>query len=60
MNIVVCDNGVGFNTKEIKQGSFGLIGLQERIELIKGSMEVQSVIGQGTLVMFQIPYPVEK
>ena len=58
INIVVRDNGVGFNTKEIKQGSFGLIGLQERIELIKGSMDVQSVIGQGTLVMFQIPYPV--
>lgn len=58
INIVVRDNGVGFNTKEMKQGSFGLIGLQERIELIKGSMDVQSVIGQGTLVMFQIPYPV--
>ena len=60
INIVVRDNGIGFNTKDIKQGSFGLIGLQERIELIKGSMDVQSVIGQGTLVMFQIPYPVEK
>jgi len=60
INIVVRDNGVGFNTKQIKQGSFGLIGLQERIELVKGSMDVQSVIGQGTLVMFQIPYPVEK
>ena len=60
INIVVRDNGIGFNTKQIKQGSFGLIGLQERIELVKGSMNVQSVIGQGTLVMFQIPYPVEK
>ena len=56
-NIVVRDNGVGFNTKEVKQGSFGLIGLQERIDLIKGTMDVQSVIGQGTTVMFKIPYP---
>ncbi len=59
INIVVRDNGIGFNTKEVKSTSFGLIGLRERIELLKGTMEVQSVIGQGTLVMFQIPYPVE-
>ena len=57
INIVVRDNGVGFNTKELKTNSFGLIGLRERIDLLKGTMDVQSVIGQGTVVMFQIPYP---
>ena len=57
INVVVRDNGVGFNEEEVKPNSFGLIGLQERVDLLKGSMVVQSVIGQGTLMMFQIPYP---
>jgi two-component system, NarL family, sensor histidine kinase DegS len=57
INVVVKDNGIGFNKEEVKPNSFGLIGLQERIDLLKGSMDVQSVIGQGTLIMFQISYP---
>lgn len=57
INVVVRDNGVGFNTKEKKPHSFGFIGLQERIDLLKGSMDVKSKIGQGTVVMFRIPYP---
>jgi len=58
INVVVRDNGVGFNTKELKPGTFGLVGLRERIDLLKGSMDVQSAKGKGTLVMFQIPYPI--
>ena len=57
INVVVRDNGIGFNKEQVKPNSFGLIGLQERVDLLKGSMDVQSVIGRGTLVMFQIPYP---
>ncbi len=57
INVVVKDNGIGFNKEQVKPNSFGLIGLKERVDLLKGSMDVQSVIGRGTLIMFQISYP---
>lgn len=56
INVVVRDNGKGFDTEQLKPNSFGLIGLQERVDLLKGKMEIKSKIGEGTLVMFQIPY----
>ena len=57
INVVVRDNGIGFDINEVKPNSLGLIGLRERVELLKGTMKIQSQVGQGTFVMFQIPYP---
>lgn len=57
VNIVVKDDGSGFNREEVKEQSFGLIGMQERIELLEGDMSIHSLIGKGTVVMFKIPYP---
>lgn len=57
LNIVVRDNGCGFDTKLVKPNSLGLIGMKERIELLKGKMEIQSKIGHGTSILFKIPYP---
>ncbi|HEY9582248.1 MAG TPA: sensor histidine kinase [Savagea sp.] len=55
MNIVVKDNGKGFAKEEIKDKTFGLIGMHERIELLKGTIRIDSKIGQGTTVFIQIP-----
>lgn len=57
INIVVKDDGIGFNQEEVKPSSFGLIGLAERVELINGIMEIKSKEGQGTIIMFKIPFP---
>lgn len=59
INIIVKDNGVGFDKQNVKNQSFGIIGMTERIELLKGSIDILSKIGQGTTVMFKIPYPEE-
>lgn len=59
INIIVKDNGVGFDKQNVKDQSFGIIGMTERIELLKGSIDILSKIGQGTTVMFKIPYPEE-
>ena len=57
INVIVSDNGVGFDTDQVKPNSFGLVGLKERVDLLNGKMTIKSARGQGTLIMFQIPYP---
>ncbi|WP_422123783.1 sensor histidine kinase [Planococcus sp. X10-3] len=56
VNIVVSDNGTGFDQSIVKNQSFGLIGMKERIDLIKGDFIINSNLGEGTVLMFQIPY----
>ncbi|WP_400162303.1 sensor histidine kinase [Brevibacillus sp. TJ4] len=55
--LVVKDDGVGFDMEKklVKGKSFGLLGMQERTQLLEGEMEVNSVPGEGTKVLFQIP-----
>ncbi|MBD7985220.1 histidine kinase [Sporosarcina sp. Sa2YVA2] len=55
MNIVVKDNGIGFDQNQTKEKSFGIIGMRERIELLKGEMKIISSIGSGTTVFFRVP-----
>ena len=55
MNIVVKDNGKGFEANQTKDKSFGIIGMRERMELLKGEMKIMSTIGKGTTVLFRIP-----
>ena len=55
VNILVKDQGLGFDTREVKEKSFGLIGMQERVDLLKGKMKVTSAVGEGTSILFQIP-----
>lgn len=55
VNIAVKDYGCGFDTNEVKTKSFGLIGMQERIALLKGEMKVLSAVGEGTTLLFKIP-----
>ena len=57
INIVVKDDGRGFDKEKVKPNSFGLIGLAERVELLNGTLEIKSKLGQGTVMMFKIPFP---
>lgn len=55
VNISIKDNGTGFDMGLKKQNSFGIVGMKERIDLLDGTMDIQSEIGQGTRIMFIIP-----
>ncbi|WP_079524712.1 sensor histidine kinase [Solibacillus isronensis] len=59
INVVVKDNGVGFDTESVREGSFGIIGMRERIDLLKGSLKISSSIGKGTTILMKIPLPTE-
>lgn len=57
MEISIFDNGIGFNTEEVKniKEHFGLLGMKERVELFKGDLNIESNIGKGTKITFKIP-----
>ena len=55
INIIVKDNGVGFDPNIVKEKSFGLIGMRERVELLNGTMKIISFPGNGTTILFSIP-----
>ncbi len=53
---VVDDNGKGFDETIINnRGNMGLRVIKERIEMLGGSFDLESVANQGTTVSFQVP-----
>lgn len=59
LNVIVKDDGIGFDVNEVKEKSFGLIGMRERIDLLKGNMKINSIKGKGTMILFQLPLKIE-
>jgi len=63
INVVVRDNGKGFQvekvTKEKNNKAFGIVGMRERIQLLRGKFEIKSVLGQGTEVILSVPSTAE-
>lgn len=57
LTIEVEDNGIGFDTRYIGKnpGHYGLIGLNERVRLIKGEIHILSEKMKGTKVYIQVP-----
>jgi two-component system, NarL family, sensor histidine kinase DegS len=60
VKITVQDNGTGFDVGivEAKLGkgiNFGMIGMQERVELLEGRLDIDSQLGAGTKISMLIP-----
>ena len=53
------DNGAGFDVEEVKapgrQSGFGLTGMAQRADLLRGTLTVKSQKDEGTLVEVRIP-----
>jgi PAS domain S-box-containing protein len=53
----VLDDGNGFDPSMIEYTShYGLKFMRDRVEMLNGSMDIQSTIGAGTTLMIQVPY----
>jgi PAS domain S-box-containing protein len=48
LRLLVEDDGVGFETSQIKTDSFGLFSIRERLSFLGGHLEIDSRINQGT------------
>lgn len=54
LNLVVSDNGKGFDISNVKQHRNGLQSMKNRAEHIHGNLSVHSEIGKGTTVSFSV------
>jgi len=62
LHLTVEDDGKGFNTeevrrKELKGRNFGLLGMQERVSLAEGHLDIRSQPGKGTTIHACFPLP---
>lgn len=60
LSINIDDNGKGFDKKAVEkkrnsESGMGLLFMNERIEYINGRVYINSIIGEGTRVTFNIP-----
>jgi len=57
LTIRISDDGRGFDPSQIE--GFGLAGIRERVQLLGGTMGVDSSPGKGTCLLVEIPLPSE-
>ncbi len=60
LTLDVLDPGVGFEVHAIdrlptRQGGFGLFNIRERLKLMGGSIDIHSIVGEGTTVRIRVP-----
>ncbi len=60
INLLITDNGKGFNMDEVEDGKYGLVNMRERCELIGGEININSRVNIGTRIQIQIPVEKER
>lgn len=56
VELTIRDDGVGFEMGGSTEG-FGLAGMRERVDLLLGTLEVESTMGEGTQIWASLPAP---
>jgi len=60
VRMTITDNGKGFEVPArlsdlVSTGMLGLIGMQERAQLLRGTLSILSELGKGTTVIVEVP-----
>jgi PAS domain S-box-containing protein len=60
MSLSVRDDGAGFNVNAARQravrgASLGLLGIEERVHLVGGTLEIRSAVGEGAEIRVEFP-----
>jgi signal transduction histidine kinase len=54
------DDGIGITAEQAAASdSYGLIGIRERVEGLRGSLSISGELGFGTILLARIPLPKE-
>lgn len=56
IHLVIQDDGAGFDVNKRKQGSYGLLTMEERVIELGGQFRLISEIDEGTAIYVTIPY----
>jgi len=56
LTLQIEDDGIGFDLEQVRKrrGRYGLYTMQERAELLGGSLNIQSKVGRGTTIMVEV------
>ncbi len=62
LRLSIKDNGIGFRVEDVRLGKhgLGLIGMQERVRVVRGTYEMKSVPDHGTECLVWVPIGEEK
>jgi two-component system NarL family sensor kinase len=60
VQLVVRDDGRGFNARSSHEGRYGLLGMRERARLLGGTLRIEGRAGRGTAVRVTVPLPQEE
>jgi NarL family two-component system sensor histidine kinase YdfH len=56
LHIEIEDDGIGFDPEApAGPGHYGLVGMRERVRLLNGALRIESVSGQGTRCLIDLP-----
>ncbi|MCA9900312.1 MAG: sensor histidine kinase [Ardenticatenaceae bacterium] len=58
VHLSIADDGLGFQKKgtaPLQSSGLGLLGMQERVELLNGRLELRTIPGEGTTVTANLP-----
>ncbi|MEO9869287.1 ATP-binding protein [Ekhidna sp.] len=53
LNLIIEDNGVGFDSSKLKEG-IGLANIQSRVDILNGKLEIDSQLNRGTVINIDI------
>ena len=56
VTMIVEDDGIGFDTAEVAKNRYGLIGMNERVSLLGGQLQIESGPGAGTRLVVTVPH----
>lgn len=52
--VCICDDGVGIVPEKVRT-SLGLLGLQERVQVLRGKVSIEGIPGQGSQIRCRFP-----
>ena len=55
IQLVISDDGRGFDPEQVTGNHFGLIGMNERVNLLSGKLQISSSPGEGTELEITVP-----
>lgn len=55
LNIIVEDNGKGFDINNLEETGIGLENIKKRIDHLDGKLTIDSTLGKGTTILIDIP-----
>jgi signal transduction histidine kinase len=52
---VIQDDGIGFDRSKVRRRGLGLLGMEERVREIRGTLDITAQPGRGTRITIRLP-----